>query len=304
MFVRDRYARLRRIEALDPERDGVEIRRLSMDDFYVEFEHSLRLALFRTYAVPSISALLDETGEFFTRGGKRYDDTTLLLYEIFKDGPDSERGRRAVRQLNRIHGAYDISNGDYVYTLATFVVIPRRWIARYGWRALSKNETEASVSMFRRLGVMMGLRDIPQTYAAFEQFLDAYEAEHFRFTAANGRVADATVQVFADRLPAPLRRFVRPVVSAMLDDPLRDAVGLPAPPPFLSEMFDRAFRLRARVQRRLPPAPDDRSRRHPPAPTYPNGYAIEELGPPHAQGCPFAPGGGRAPSREARHEKS
>lgn len=51
----DRYARLRRIEALDPERDGAEIRRLSADDFYDEYEEALQLALFRTFAVPTIS---------------------------------------------------------------------------------------------------------------------------------------------------------------------------------------------------------------------------------------------------------
>jgi hypothetical protein len=52
------------------------------------------LALYRTYCVPSITALLDKTGEFYKRTQKRYDDTALIVAEIAKWGYESERGRQ------------------------------------------------------------------------------------------------------------------------------------------------------------------------------------------------------------------
>ena len=47
--------------------------------FPFDVARSLELALFRTYAVPRISALLRSTGELTERTRKRYDDTDLLL---------------------------------------------------------------------------------------------------------------------------------------------------------------------------------------------------------------------------------
>ena len=62
----------RRNEQLHPETDYVEIyRNLSTYDFPWDFNQSLSLALFRTYAVPSVGRLLDETGQFTTNCQKR-----------------------------------------------------------------------------------------------------------------------------------------------------------------------------------------------------------------------------------------
>src|SRR3954454_22530336 len=106
------WSTLRLIEAMDPERDYWRIYRLhAQQEFPWDVTRALELALFRTYAVPSIGGLLDRTGEFGDRGQKRYDDTVVLLYEMTRDGGmDSTRGRAAVRRMNRIHGRYPISN--------------------------------------------------------------------------------------------------------------------------------------------------------------------------------------------------
>ena len=93
-------------------------------DFPWDNLQALSFALFRTYAVPSIGRLLDETGEFTGRVQKRYDDTGLLLEEVQRHGLGSTRGRSAVRRINQMHGMYDISNEDFRYVLATFVVVP------------------------------------------------------------------------------------------------------------------------------------------------------------------------------------
>ena len=58
-------------------------------EFPWDTTRALELALFRTFAVPSVAALLDSTGEFAARAQKRYDDTDLILSTIGEVGYDS-----------------------------------------------------------------------------------------------------------------------------------------------------------------------------------------------------------------------
>ena len=124
-----------RIDSLDPRRDYRRIVfLLTFHVFPWDIERALEFALFRTYAVPSISGLLFKTGEFVRRPRKRYDDTELILSEILENGFDSKRGQSALRRLNEMHGRFPISNADYLYVLSTFVFEPIRWLERFGWR--------------------------------------------------------------------------------------------------------------------------------------------------------------------------
>src|SRR5947199_1215684 len=107
---------LDQIRALDPVRDHQRIVFLSTCcEFPFDTTRSLEFALFRTFCVPSVSALLDRTGEFANRPQKRYDDTDLLVSELMEWGYDSERGRAALRRMNRIHGRFAIGNDDFRY---------------------------------------------------------------------------------------------------------------------------------------------------------------------------------------------
>src|SRR3712207_411181 len=126
---------LRQIEALDPIRDHQRIMHLSFGyDFSWDSIRALELALYRTYCVPSISALLDRTGEFHHDTQRRYDDTSLIMAEICKWGYEHERGREALARMNWAHSHYQIANDDLLYVLSTFIYEPVRWIDRFGWR--------------------------------------------------------------------------------------------------------------------------------------------------------------------------
>src|SRR5919206_2366859 len=119
-----------RNESLDPMTEFVEIyRNVTMHEFPWDMNQALSFALYRTYAVPSIGGLLARTGELTERTQKRYDDTVLLLDAILEFGFEDDRGRTALRRVNRMHGSYDISNDDMRYVLSTFVVVPMRWLA-------------------------------------------------------------------------------------------------------------------------------------------------------------------------------
>jgi uncharacterized protein (DUF2236 family) len=275
-----RYSRLRKIQALDPERDYQEIYRISTEyEFPWDVNRALELALFRTYAVPSIGGLLDRTQEFADRGQKRYDDTVVLLYEMTRDGGmESERGRAAVRRMNRIHGRYPISNDDFLYVLSTFVVVPVRWLARYGWRPYSRHEVRATVNTFRHMARLMGVKDVPETYEGFAALLDAYERKNYAYTEANQRVAEATIAIFQGWFPRVLRPLARRGVLALTDAPLRQALGLRRSSRTMETAADRVLKARAMVVRLLPPRPDSRPKK-PDTRSYPGGYTLGQIGP-------------------------
>jgi hypothetical protein len=90
-----RYDNLRRIERLDPQRDHQEIVRITgMYEFPWDTTRALEFALYKTFCAPSISALLDQTGEFRLRAQKRYDDTALLIAEMTEGATIASAGAR------------------------------------------------------------------------------------------------------------------------------------------------------------------------------------------------------------------
>lgn len=285
---RRRYANLRRIEELDPATDFDEIFGLvTRYEFPWEYRQGTSIAFLRDYGVPSISALLDRTREFEDHGQKRYDDTILIGYEATVDTLESRRGRAAMRHLNRIHGRYDIPDHEFAYVLATTVVGPKRFIDRYGYRPLHPHEVEAMYRVTTRFGELMGIKGLPDDYAGYERLHDDYEAQHLAFAPQNRRVAEASLRIVENWHPAPVRPLLRRLSIAMLDDPLRVALGLPRQPAWLSRLLDRALRVRAHAVRLvLPPRPDDRPYEHDARRTYPYGYSLADLGPDWLRECP------------------
>lgn len=272
--------RMRELDLLDPLVDyELIVRTDGTLEFPWDVQQSLSFALFRTYAVPSIGGLLHETGEFERGAQKRHDDTVLILDAISVDGMESRTGREAVRRMNQMHGRYDISDDDMRYVLATFVVTPIRWIAAYGWRRQSPVEVEAAVQYYRRLGRLMGIRDIPDDYSAFCELMDAYEREHFRPDPRTRAVADVTLELLTTFYPRPLRRLVRGFSIAILDDHLRAALQYPEPSRWTVAFSRGLLRLRGRAVALLPARRRPRLARDlPRIRSYPGGYLVERLG--------------------------
>lgn len=276
--------------ALDPETDYVEIvQNLALYEFPWDITQSLSFALFRTYAVPSIGRLLDETGAFTTAAQLRYDDTGLLLEAPFVHGFESPEGKAAIRRINQMHHMYEISNDDLRYVLATFVVVPKRWLDAYGWRRLTEGELRAVVNYYRALGRHMGVMDIPETYDAFMHLMDDYERAHFAYDEGGRHVADSTLELLDTFYPAILRRPVNTMSRALMDRPLLEAFRYDDPGPRVRRLVHAGMRARARVLRHTP------SRRTaqrvvdmPRFKSYPDGHRLEELGTftPYGSGCP------------------
>ena len=272
---------LARIAALDPDTDWAEIYRLhAAEAFPFDLFRALELALFRTYCVPSVGLLLDQTQEFEQRTQKRYDDTVLLLATAFERGLASPAGRAAVKRVNRIHQRFDISNDDFRYVLSTFVVIPIRWLDRYGWRPLHEHERVATNRYYYELGTLMGIKDIPQTWQQMSVLMDDYEREHFTYSEASRNVGVATRELFVRWFPRVPAGLVRTSVHALLDEPTRAAMGLPEAPALVRRAVDLGLLLRGKSMALLPP------RRKPFTAesswfvrSYPEGFDIGTLGP-------------------------
>ena len=276
-----RLERLRQIQALDPEKDHQQIVHLcSCYEFPFDFTRALEFALFRTFAVPRIAALLDRTGEFVRRAQKRYDDTDLIISTLMECGYDSERGRAALARMNELHGRFAIANADFLYVLSTFVFEPIRWLDRFGWRTLCQQERLALFIFWREVGARMGMQELPPDPDTFEHYNVEYERKHFRPTEAAHRVGTATRDMFVSWFPSPLWPLARPVMHALMDEPLLTAFGFPRPPALLRRLVTAALRVRAGVLRWLPPRSRPCLRTRMWRPTYPHGYRLEALGPP------------------------
>lgn len=269
-----------RIAQLDPVQDHQEIMYLlGAHSFYWDVERALEFALFRTYAVPSISGLLARTGEFKNRPRKRYDDTELILAEILENGYDSERAQRAFARMNAMHQRFRIANEDYLYVLSTFIFVPIDWMERFGWRPFTEAEKLSIFLYYREVGIRMHIQDIPTSLVEFHDFHVAFEEKYFRNTPANREIADYTIQLLLSfYMPTWLHGLGRPVVRAMMDDRLLGAMGMEPAPTWLVKTITGILNGRAWILRQLPEpnCPHLITQRY--RPTYPEGYRIEELG--------------------------
>jgi ER-bound oxygenase mpaB/B'/Rubber oxygenase, catalytic domain len=278
--MRDRLANFDEIQRLDPERDCQRIMHLLFGyEFPWDLIRALEIALYRTYCVPSISSLLDRTGEFYRAAQRRYDDTAILIAEICRWGYESPRGSEALERINWAHGHFRIANDDFLYVLSTFVFEPVKWIDAFGWRRLSEKERLAFYYFWREVGTRMGIRDIPRSFDAFAQWSADFEKTQFRFAESNRRIGTATRDLFASWAPRLAAPLVHNAVYALLDDSMIEAFGFPKPFPGTRPLLRAMLKARALLLRHMP------ARRKPdfftdhPNRTHPEGYEISRLGP-------------------------
>ncbi|MCJ1243695.1 hypothetical protein MMC30_000892 [Trapelia coarctata] len=154
------------------------------------FETSLQFALFRTYGIPTISGLLEQTGLLGSseHAAKRYVDTDVLITEFVAQKWGGERWAGAVGRMNAIHAAFGGGRGDMgnkkagggdgagekgkekgkgkgmrikaedmLYTLSLFAWEPVRWTQRWEWREVSDLERCAMGVYWKGIGDAMGI---------------------------------------------------------------------------------------------------------------------------------------------------
>lgn len=268
------------LAGLDPQRDYHAIyRHMVMREFPAEMRIGFGLAFYRTFAIPSIARLLHDTGQIITDTDKRGDDTRLAMYELIANGPESSRGRQIIALLNRMHRIYDITEDEYRYVLGTNVFCPTRWIDRKAHRRLHPAERAATLAFWRRVGDLMKVKDVPPTWEEFEAAFDAFEKVHLGHDPAVTPMIEAIRAMTRRRVPRPLQRFAIQAREALLDEPLRLALGVPKPPAAIRILVNGLIWTRAQTRRLTGPARKDFFTPGESSKVYPDGYTLEQLGP-------------------------
>ena len=272
------------------------VKYLANHDAPLDYLISGELAQIQTFGIPSISKLLQRTKQYQDNGLKRLDDTRAILTECMTDSVESSRGQHMVKHLNWIHSHYDISNDDYLYTLALFIVEPARWMDKFGYRPLTSREKYAGYLAFKSLGEAMGLTDIPKTRDDFITWYQAYRNEHMAYHPDNEKVTNGLINAMKEMFPAIIRPFIRPLILTLINDPeLLAATGQKAPNPIIQKFIRGCMIVRKVSQKYINPWQKksfETSYLGQRYKSYPAGYQSSVLGPEKIvknsiSGCPF-----------------
>ncbi|GAA3286301.1 DUF2236 domain-containing protein [Dactylosporangium vinaceum] len=277
--MRGRFDNLRRIAALDPVADHLAIHRLTLtEEFPWDMRMAFNLAFNRSFALPRVARLLCETRRILQEPRRRADDTGIIMYEILLHGPESVRGKQAVRRLNDAHRRFSLDNGDSIYVIAALVVVPMRWLQRYGWRRPHEHERQAAAVFYRRVGELMGVRELPADYCAFAHYLDAYERANLHHTPEAAQIERTTRDLLRGRVPGPLRGMADSLIGALYDERLRAAYDVRRPPLLARAFVHLSLRVRALVLRFARPRTTPLFADGIVTKTYPDGYDLAKVG--------------------------
>ncbi|KAL1306713.1 hypothetical protein AAFC00_005381 [Neodothiora populina] len=238
-------------------------------EFPFTTQKALEFALFRTYAIPTISSLLAKTTQLSdpSLASKRVDDTRVIIMEMMGQELGSSRALGAIARMNYIHSLYQksglISNDDLLYTLTLFALEPIRWVARYEWREFSSMERCAVGVYWKNIGDAMKINFtvLPSGNAGWKDGLDflaeaeawsmSYEARCMVPAACNKQVADETTRLLLWRFPKHLLGLGRQAVSSLMDARLRDAMMYKKPYRIVSFAVMKSLWLRKHILRYL-----------------------------------------------------
>ncbi|KDR72939.1 hypothetical protein GALMADRAFT_73434 [Galerina marginata CBS 339.88] len=209
----------------------------TMYDMPLLLNYAVAFALFKTYAVPSISKLLCATKELKSKDtiSKRYADTELMVATFFgcpisgfldpefhltNTGPNQKpaedpRAMIALARTKYMHSKYKIA-----------------WARRYGWRNLSPLECHAFYVCWAEIGRRMAIQDIPDSFEALEEWSKEYERQNMVPADSNHELAGYTLDELLCAMPEAfgLKAFGVRVSVCLMDDIVREGMMYPKQP--------------------------------------------------------------------------
>lgn len=264
------------IRDLDPVRDSNLIYHFTSYEFRIECEFSMYLAEMRPLIAPSANVFFFATGEFYVRAYRRAFDTHLLFDNWTNWGIETRRGGEAIRRINEIHGRYNIPNAAFLWVLGNLIFVMDHWNRSIGWRRWTDVEREGWFNEHVRFGEALGLKEIPPTYAEFEEWWNAFDA-------ACPTASDITRESFEKFLaqhvaarPDAIQRAMASVMMIGMDPEFRRCLGYPEPTAEQRQTARVSFQAAKAFADALPYRPYVRSLRS--STLYPQGARVDEIG--------------------------
>jgi hypothetical protein len=225
--------------------------RLVLETMPEESRVGLTLGFVRTFGIPEIARVLHGTGRMTNAPRSRAKATGVAMFTLIGEGVDSAEGKRVVEELRRVHDRPGITPELMNYVLACFTVCPVRFVDDHGPRPLTDDERDAAYAFHLDLAEALGLPHLPgQGMAGVESWMRDFESRHFAPSPEGRALWAATSQgLLAARLPAPLAPLAPAVAAALLDQPLRAALGVRRAPAPVRALVTAALRVRARSRR-------------------------------------------------------
>jgi hypothetical protein len=269
----------RRLAGMDPEVDWAEMVSLYARYRLTEFQVAFMIypATMRMMQPHHVSATFGHTGKLVDRPYRRFQDGNDFLIAWMVDGPESEKGRQSIVDLNRMHlgiaratpqlpGNFDQID-DFVYPLALIATTEHRLAVSLGLPGPSSAMRTAwyhwAKAVYRQLERESGPlaeESFPESFEALAEFTDRFDERAYEPTEAGHRVAVAMVGHFVERwFPRPLRPVARDLTRYLAGERLcrLHGLGWPSPPRerFARLVLKTALRVRARL-------PDNRTPLH------------------------------------------
>ncbi|KAK3937571.1 hypothetical protein QBC46DRAFT_319308 [Diplogelasinospora grovesii] len=236
---------------------------LTEQEFPTAFHASLFLALLKTYAIPSISRVLIETGLLgssdIVKTSKRAADTSALMGNMVMAPPGSTRALEAVARTNFLHRGYiragKITNDDMLYTLYVLAFDAVLWIERYEWRGLTDMELCAVGTFWKALGEDLGIsyRDLPHERGwsdglAWAEEMHAWSRKYVDRCVipsdSNEKLAGQSLDLIFSSTPRPFRAMFRGMACTYLGPKFQTAMRLPTPPAHYAIILESVLALR------------------------------------------------------------
>jgi hypothetical protein len=277
----DPYARLRRIESLDPEKNSREISAL----FHADFQSLLVLKSvttnLMTFAAPRMSQILIASRQVEHHGTKRFVDTSLLMRTVMQHGFGAPEGRAVARRVNAMHHAYEIHPDDFVAVGCDVPLMTLEIADKFGWRPVSDAEREAMCLNENKEARAFGShKPLPATLGEMRAVWEHYMDTQLALEPQNERLTKAFLDFIPTMFPMPLLRpLAIPVLTAQVDPRILRACGLRVPSAArkrFSTAVLRALGKRDPVPDMGPGKPDKINAL---AETlYPHGWTVDMLG--------------------------
>ena len=275
-----------RIEQLDPERDYVEIVRLStlyrINEMQLHWFYTVGTAASGTS--PSVLAAVYRSGRgtYVAEPDRRRDDSNDHMMLWFEHGPEAPATRKSVQMVNKYHAHFAkeypdsfADADDYIYILCVNAILVHRCMRSLGLPGFTAKQQRAMYLFWSRLAELFtGTDGRPVTESTafppgFEQmvaFVEEYEARPWPVNQSGRQSTPVVTEEFATRwFPRPLHFFGRALVTSFLTPTVLRSHDVSPPPAPLAWLARTVMKTMMQLSTHVLPDPretiTDRGRR-------------------------------------------